>query len=212
MVIKRLPAIVTLTPLKADANNNPFDGAPSFSARHRVLRATWSLAWRLLASWTPPPLHRWRIFLARLFGADVDYSAFLYPSVRIWFPPNLTMRSAATLGPGVTCYCMAPIELGPRAIVSQGAHLCTGTHNIHSPSFQIYAKPIVIGADAWVCAEAFVGPGVCVADGAVLAARGVTFDDLAAWTVYQGNPASIKGPRRRSPASPSTPSGQRASE
>jgi 2-polyprenyl-3-methyl-5-hydroxy-6-metoxy-1,4-benzoquinol methylase len=87
--------------------------------------------------------------------------------------------------------------VGRYAVVSQGAHLCTGTHDIHRASFQIYAKPIRIGAYAWVCAEAFVGPGVTVDEGAVLAARAVAFQNLEAWTVYVGNPAVEKSDRTR---------------
>jgi putative colanic acid biosynthesis acetyltransferase WcaF len=174
-----------------------FEGAASFPLRHRLLRLAWAVTWALLASWTPPPLHRWRIFLVNLFGGKVDAGCFLYGSVRIWYPPYLTMARAATLGPGVDCYTMGRIEIGAYAVVSQRAHLCTGTHDIHSASFQIGARPIHIGADAWVAAEAFVGPGVTVGDGAVLGARGAAFRDLEPWTVYQGNPAKAVKSRQR---------------
>jgi hypothetical protein len=42
---------------------------------------------------------------------------------------------------------------------------------------------------SWVAAEAFVGPGVTIGEGAVLGARGCAFRDLEPWTVYAGNPA-----------------------
>jgi hypothetical protein len=71
----------------------------------------------------------------------------------------------------------------------QGAHLCTGTHDVEDADFQLVTKPIVIGANAWIAAEAFVGPGVTVGEGAVLGARAVAFRHLDAWTVYAGNPA-----------------------
>lgn len=184
-------------PLQHARDAATFEGAASFPLRHRLLRLAWNVAWKLLASWTPAPLHRWRIFLVNLFGGHLDPHCFLYGSVRIWYPPYLTMARAATLGPGVECYTMGPIEIGAYAVVSQRAFLCTGTHNIHNANFQIGARPIRIGADAWIAAEAFVGPGVTVGEGAVLAARGVAFRDLAPWTVYQGNPATAKSARTR---------------
>ena len=107
------------------------------------------------------------------------------------------MEHAATLGPGVDCYTMGSIELGAYAIVSQRAFLCTGTHNINDADFQIRSRPIKIEANAWVAAEAFVGPGVTVGEGAVLAARGVAFEDLEPWTVYLGNPAVAQKMRKR---------------
>ncbi len=60
------------------------------------------------------------------------------------------------------------------------------------------AAPIAIGPHGWVAAEAFVGPGVTVGEGAVLGARAVGFRDLAPWTVYAGNPAEAVRERRKS--------------
>lgn len=180
-----------------DASNiDTFAGAPSFSVRNRLVRVVWNVVWLLLAAWTPPPLRAWRIALLRVFGADVHPTANVYGSARIWLPANLVMAPYAALGPRVTCYNMAPISLGERAVISQGAHLCAGTHLVDDPSFQLVAKPISIGARAWMAAEAFVGPGVTVGQGAVLGARGVTVKDLDDWTIYAGNPARAIRKRR----------------
>jgi putative colanic acid biosynthesis acetyltransferase WcaF len=174
----------------------PLDGAPTFNLQHRLQRLLWSAAWFVLASWTPTPLHHWRIALLRLFGAKVDWNAKLYSSVKVWYPPNLTMAAHSCLGPGVNCYCMAPISLGTHALVSQGAYLCGGTHDIDDPNFPLVTGPISIEADAWVAANSFVGPGVHVGRGAVLGACSVTFKDLAEETVYVGAPARPVRKRR----------------
>lgn len=164
-------------------------GTRSFRVRHLAARQLWRLVWLLLAAWTPPPLFAWRRLLLRLFGAELAPTALVYGSARIWHPPNLRMGELATLGPRVDCYCMAPISIGDFAVVSQDAFLCAGTHDIDDPDFQLVAKPIAIGRNAWIAADAFVGPGVTVQEGAVLGARGVAFTDLEAWGVYIGNPA-----------------------
>lgn len=177
------------TPLPADAESDPIKGAPSFPFRHRVQRALWTLTWAILASWTPAPFHRWRIVLLRLAGAKVHPTAHVYGSARVWYPPNLTMEAHACIGPNVNFYNMAPIRLGAGAILSQGAQICAGTHDIDDPHFQLIVRPIEIGANAWIAADAFVGPGVSVGEGAVLGARGVLFKDAEPWTVFAGNPA-----------------------
>lgn len=164
-------------------------GGPSFALSNRIERAVWSVAWTLLARWTPPMLHGWRVWLLRRFGATVGAKVKVYSSAKIWLPRNFSINDGASVGPRVTCYCIAPIRLEAGAIVSQGAHLCTGSHLIDDPSFQLVARSIRIGADAWVAAEAFVGLGVSVGDGAVLGARGVAMRNLAPWTVFAGNPA-----------------------
>lgn len=172
-----------------ESDHDPFLGAPSFTLKHRLFRLFWTVSWTLLASWTPPFMHRWRIALLNLFGAKVDLSCFVYGSVRVWYPPHLTMEARATLGPRVDCYCMSPIRVGAYAVISQGAFLCTGTHDFRCPAFQIYSRPISVGALCWICADAFVGPGVTAGEGAVLGARAVALRDLEPWTVYSGNPA-----------------------
>ena len=170
-------------------------GGPSFSFGHRLRRLVWMIVWGLLASWTPPMFHAWRRAVLRFFGARIGRGVRVYGGARVWFPPDLVLGDYAVLGPGVNCYNQAPITIGARAVVSQGAHLCAGSHDISDPNFQLIAKPIVIGANAWIAAEAFVGPGVVVGEGAVLGARGCAFSRLEAWTVYVGNPAKALRPR-----------------
>jgi putative colanic acid biosynthesis acetyltransferase WcaF len=176
--------------------NDTWRGGTSFTLRNRIYRIIWTVAWRLLAAWTPPPLHGWRRLLLRLFGAKVAPTAGIYPSARIWSPANLEVGDYAFIGPRVIVYSMAKITFAPYALVSQGAHICTGTHDIEDDHFQLQAEPIVIGYRAWIAAEAFVGPGVIVGDGAVLGARSCAFENLEPWTVYVGNPARAIKPRK----------------
>lgn len=173
-------------------------GGPTFALRHRVLRLLWSLSWLAFARWTPPVFQPLRRALLSLFGARIHPTAIVRSSARIWWPGNLVMAAHASLGPGVICYNVAEIVLEDFAIVSQRAHLCTGTHDIDDPDFPLKARPIHIGRNAWIAAEAFVGPGVTAEEGSVLGARGVAFRDLKQWTVYAGNPACPKRERRRS--------------
>ncbi|HEU4459530.1 MAG TPA: putative colanic acid biosynthesis acetyltransferase [Methylibium sp.] len=163
--------------------------SPSFTLGNRLYRIAWNGCWLLLAAWTPPALNRWRCLLLRTFGARLAPCAKVYGSARVWSPANLEMGAFACIGPRVIVYSMGRITLGEHALVSQGAHLCAGTHDIEDPRFQLTAAPIAIGARAWIAAEAFVGPGVTVGEGAVLGARGCAFGDLAPWTVHAGNPA-----------------------
>nr|WP_236840907.1 hypothetical protein [Bradyrhizobium sp. CCGE-LA001] len=84
---------------------------------------------------------------------------------------------------------MDKIILEPFALVSQGAHLCGGTHDVNDSEFKLITRPISIGSNAWIAAEAFVGPGVTVGVGAILGARAVAMRDLNPWGIYVGNPA-----------------------
>ncbi len=172
-------------------------GGAYFSLQHRMFRAVWNMVWLLLASWTPPPMHGWRRFLLRLFGAKIGKKTRIYSSARIWYPPNLEMGNYSVLGWKVNCYCQGKIVLEEYANIAQYVHLITGSHDFDTPSFQLYTKPIRICRHAWIASDAFVGPGVTVGEGAVLGGRGVAFKDLKPWTVYVGNPAKVIRQRKR---------------
>jgi putative colanic acid biosynthesis acetyltransferase WcaF len=104
-------------------------------------------------------------------------------------PWNLEMKDYACIGPGVDCYNAAPIVIGNHATISQRTYLCTASHDLTSATHPQIEKPIVIEDRAWVAAEAFVGPGVTIGEGAVVGARGCVFKDVEPWTVVGGNPA-----------------------
>ena len=167
----------------------PVSGGASFSLLNRVERLAWGICWLLLARWTPAMFSPWRIWLLRCFGARVAPGAKIAASTKIWLPRNLVLGRDCSLGPGVNCYTMATIAIGSRTVISQRAHLCAGSHDVTDRNFQLIAKPISIGDDVWIAAEAFVAPGVRVSDGVVLAARGCAFATLEPWTIYRGNPA-----------------------
>jgi putative colanic acid biosynthesis acetyltransferase WcaF len=173
---------------------SPFEG-PSFSRRNRLARLAWQIVWLLLFRPTPPPLHAWRCWLLIRFGAQIGSGCHVYSDVLIWAPWNLQMAPQSCLGRRVICYSMAPVILGQRAVVSQGVHLCTGSHHHQSETFQLFARPIEIGADAWICAEAFLAPGISIGKGAVIGARAVVTRDQPAWMVCAGNPCRPLKPR-----------------
>ena len=164
-------------------------GGPSFSLQNRLVRVIWQISWLVLCRFTPPPLHRWRAFVLRCFGARIGRGARVHASVKIWLPANLDLGDQVLIGPGARLYNQGRIVIGARTVVSQRAHLCASTHDIHDPHFQLVLRPIAIGEGCWIAAEAFVGPGVAMATRAVLAARGVLFGDAEADGVYSGNPA-----------------------
>ncbi len=181
-------------PLDARASR-PLQGGPSFSLGNRILRVIWGLSWLVLCRFTPPPLHGWRRLVLRLFGARVGKGARIHASVAIWLPANLDLGEDCLIGPRVRLYNQGRISIGARAVVSQGAHLCASSHNVRDPHFQLVLRPVSIGDGCWVAAEAFIGPGVTMRQGSVLAARGALFDDAKADTVYRGNPAEAVKPR-----------------
>ncbi|WP_276206158.1 DapH/DapD/GlmU-related protein [Thioclava sp. F42-5] len=127
--------------------------------------------------------------MLRRFGARVGAEAHVHPSVRIAIPWKLTLGAQCAVGDRAVLYALGPITVGTRATVSQGAHLCAGTHDLALQHRPLVKAPISIGADAWIAADAFIGPGVTVGTGAVVGARAVVTKDVAERWIVAGNPA-----------------------
>lgn len=170
---------------------------PSFSLGNRLARALWSATWLLLFRPTLRPMHAWRVTLLRLFGARIGQHVHIHADCRIWAPWQLEIGHRVGIGESAKLYNMAHLRIADDAVISQGAYLCGGTHDYAAPNFQLQASPIVIGQRAWICTEAFIGPGVTVPPGAVVGARAVMMrtPEEGAWSVYAGNPARFIKPR-----------------
>ncbi len=164
------------------------------------------LIWRVLwgiGSWffrlTPRPCFGWRRFLLRCFGARVGRHVHVYPSARIYFPWNLSLGDWSAIGEDALIYNLGPVTIGQRTTISHRAHICAGTHDYRRTDLPLLKQPIAIADQAWVCADAFIGPGVTVGQGAVIGARAVAVSDVPAWTVVAGNPARPVKARSLSP-------------
>jgi putative colanic acid biosynthesis acetyltransferase WcaF len=172
---------------------------PAFSLRDRLRRLIWNVCWVNFYRMSPRPLHSWRSFLLRAFGATMGPNCHFYPGSKVWAPWNLICADQVTAGDGAEIYNPAPITLGSHAILSQEAYVCSATHDYDDPAFPLIAYAMSIGAYAWICARACVAPGVHVGEGAVLGLGSVATRHLEPWTVYAGNPAVKVKDRRQFP-------------
>ena len=163
----------------------------------RIRRGIWNLCRVLLFQFSPRPMFRWRAMLLRLFGAKLGPGCKIYPKARIWAPWNLRCQDLVAFADGADIYNPSPIHFGSHAIVSEGAYVCGATHLYNEPEFRMVSFPMAIGAHAWICARAIVGPGVNVGEGAILGLGSVAKKDLEPFGIYVGSPAKKVKDRER---------------
>lgn len=178
--------------------------AAKYSTGELIRRVLWGFG-KLAFRWSPRPCFGWRRFVLRCFGARIGREVHIYSSARIYFPWNLTIGDWSAIGEDALIYNLGLITLGQQVTISQRAHLCAGTHDYTDPTMPLLRPPITIGDQAWICADAFVGPGVSVGQGAVIGARAVVMKDVEPWAVMTGNPARFIKKRTLS-----APTGERA--
>ena len=168
-------------------NTNTHTG-PSFSLKNRLSRVLWEIVATFFFRTSPRPLHGWRSFLLRMFGATIGRGVHVYSGVKIWAPWNLDLGDECGIASGAILYSQGKITIGRKAVISQGAQLCSGTHDYNDPGFKLITMPIVIGDHAWVAADAFVHPGITIGEGCVIGARSVVTKDMPGWMVCAGHP------------------------
>jgi putative colanic acid biosynthesis acetyltransferase WcaF len=172
--------------------------AKKWSTYDQVRRVLWAVA-KPLFRFSPRPIWGWRNLLLRLFGAKIGKNVHIYPSVNIILPWNIEIGDYSALGDRVIVYPLGSIKIGENVAVSQGAHLCAGTHDWRDPSMPLVKSKIVIESNAWICADAFIGPDVRVGSYTIVGARAVVMKDTGRDLIVAGNPAKIIRRRKQRP-------------
>lgn len=166
-----------------------FTGAGYEIGRPVVIQVLWLLVSRsfLMAWWCPI---RVRSAILRMFGAKIGPGTRIRHDVKIHWPWKLEIGRDTWVGEGAWILNLENVTIGSNTCVSQGALLCTGSHDRHSPSFEFDNAPIAIGDGVWIAARATVLCGVTVADGATIGATALVTGDVPAG-------ATILAPRAR---------------
>jgi putative colanic acid biosynthesis acetyltransferase WcaF len=111
------------------------------------------------------------------------------------------MMEGSCIGESVDCYCVDKITIGKHATISKYSFLCTASHDYkdpgiyNNPVMPLITAPIKIGDYAWVAADAYIGPGIIIGEGAIVGARSSVTKNVEPWTVVAGNPARKIGYR-----------------
>jgi putative colanic acid biosynthesis acetyltransferase WcaF len=170
-----------------------------YSVRELARRVLWRVCWPVFR-FSPGACFGWRRVFLRVFGARIGKNVHIYNTAEIYMPANLVVGDWSAIGQRALIYNLGPITIGSGVTISQRAHLCAGTHDYTKADMPLLKPPISIGDEAWICADAFVGPGVVVGPGAVVAARAVALTKVPPWTVVVGNPARFLKRRVIQPA------------
>ena len=161
------------------------------SFKNKLGRALWNCTYWLLFRPFPGRLFNpWRILILSIFGAKFKGKVTIHQTVKIWAPWNLEMDTTG-FAAQVKCYNVDKVIIKKCAVISEGAYLCTASHNIYSHNHELLTAPIVIESQVWMAVESFVGMGVTIGEGAVVGARAAVFKDVEPWTIVGGNPAKV---------------------
>lgn len=190
-----------LDPNSLDIAADRPEGSPRHLAAYDRTRLHAGRGWACRAAWYYTSLlileNGWlpwssaKVFLLRRFGARIGDGVVIKPHVRIKFPWRLIVGDHCWIGQDVWIDNLATIHLDNNICLSQGAYLCTGSHDHRSSEFDLITRPIQIADGAWIGARAIVLPGVTIGSEAVIAAGAVVNRNVEAGVLAAGNPATV---------------------
>lgn len=176
-----------------------------YSLREYAVRSLWEIVDRTLIRCSPRRAHGWRRFWLRRFGARMADTAGTKASTKIKHPWLFSMGEHSMLSERVEIYNLGPVSIGSHTVLSQDVYVCAGTHDYARPDMPLIRPTIEIGSGVWICAGAFIGPGIKIGDNAVVGARAVATKNVPGGTIVAGNPAVVVRvrPMKASGAAPS---------
>lgn len=160
---------------------------------------------------------RWYIRLLAPLYQHRAWSSKIYWSVRMDTPPYrrfwLGRKSViesyccinnavgdVTIGDhtriGINCTVIGPVCIGNNVNLAQGITVTALNHNFEDPTRKIdeqgiSTKPVVIGDDVWIGANAVILPGVTIGRHVVVAAGAVVTKDVPPHSLVAGVPAKV---------------------
>jgi putative colanic acid biosynthesis acetyltransferase WcaF len=168
-------------------DNSDFDRGAS-----RWKEALWILVrWIFFQNAFPWP-SALRVELLKAFGARMGNGVVIRTNVNISFPWRLAIGNQVWIGEDVGILSLAPVTIGSNVCLSQRAYLCAGSHDHRREDFPLITRPITIHDGSWVAAMAFIGPGVEIGVGSVIAAGAVVVRSVPAGACVRGNPAKVE--------------------
>ena len=132
-----------------------------------------------------------RVAMLRAFGARIGERVVIRSRVNVTFPWRLTLGDDVWIGEEALLLTLAPIVIESDVCISQRAFLCTGSHDFRAEDFKLITKPISVRRGSWIAAQAFIGPGVEIGDGSMVAAGSVVTENVPPRVIVRGNPAMV---------------------
>ncbi len=159
------------------------------TGRSVLVRSIWFFVSGVFVQSKWHPFSGIRIFLLRLFGAEIGKGVMVKPEVLVKYPWLLSVGDHVWIGEGVWIDNLVKVKIGNHVCISQGAYLLTGNHDYSKTTFDLMTKPILIEDGVWIGAKSIVCPGVICRSHAVLTAGSVARNELTSHTINSGNPA-----------------------
>ncbi|MCD6298163.1 MAG: acyltransferase [Deltaproteobacteria bacterium] len=118
----------------------------------------------------------------------------LHEDLRFRNIQNLSLGDSVRIGPGCFVQAAGGVTIGNNVLLGPRVMICSTNHVYALREMPIMEqgyenRPVSIGDDVWVGANAFILPGRIIGRGCVVAASSVVKGNIQPFSVMAGNPA-----------------------
>lgn len=155
-------------------------------------RAVEALVWEYNQT-RPDDVERQRSLLRKILGTYND-KVTIQHGIHFDFGFNTHFLGMAFVNFNVTILDTSPVIIGERCFIAPGVVISCASHPVHASQRQEgmeISRPINIGKDVWIGANATVCGGVTIGDRSVIGAGAVVLKDVPADSVVAGVPARV---------------------
>lgn len=130
--------------------------------------------------------------MSELIGKPVDETFVMFPPFSTDCGKNITIGKRVFINSGCRFQDQGGITIGDDTLIGHNVVLATLNHSIAPDRRKdMVPKPIIIGKNVWIGANATILPGVTIGDNSVVAAGAVVTKNVSKNTVVGGIPAKI---------------------
>lgn len=142
-------------------------------------------------------LPSWRIRKVwyKLIGLSIGINSNLDLNIYILAPRAITIGNNTHINQGCFLDARGLITIGDNVSISHYVKICTGGHQVNSPTFEGEHLPIIISDYCWIGIGAIILKGVTLGEGCIVAAGSVVIKDVEPYSIVGGNPAKLIGNR-----------------
>lgn len=138
-----------------------------------------------------------RRFYLRILGMKIGKKTEINMALCVMAPFRIRIGNNTHINQGCLLDGRGIIEIKNNVSISHRVTILTGSHDIHSETFQAIFAPVTIDDYVWIGANATILQGVNIGKGSIVAAGAVVTKDIPPFSIVGGIPAKIIGEREK---------------
>jgi putative colanic acid biosynthesis acetyltransferase WcaF len=151
------------TNFKSRVNLAGFDASSNLNrGANKLKEGSWYIIKIFLFLTAFPYPNKLKIYVLKLFGANIGKNVVIKPRVNIHLPWKLNVGDNVWIGEEVFILNFEGISIGNNVCISQRAFLCGGNHNYLIPNMPYKNGQIILNDGCWIGASSFIGPNVSI--------------------------------------------------